>query len=229
MKRGKTYIKKAKGLDRSKTYSVNDGVKKAKELSYSKFTGTLEVHMDIKVPKDKEAKSIKGAYSLPHSSGNTDVKIAVFTTADKEEEAKKAGADFVGLEKLIKDVQAGSIVFDVAIASPSVMPKIAILGKELGPKGLMPSPKNGTVTDDIKGAVEEYKKGKMTFACDDSGVIHLVAGKLELDDEKLVENVHACVLAVEDVIGKPYSQAIDKMHLAPTMGKSVKIDYSREE
>ena len=109
------------------------------------------------------------------------------------------------------------------------MPKIAMLGRELGPKGLMPSPKNGTVTEDIKSAVEEYKKGKQTFACDESGVIHLVAGKLDMDDEKLIENVHACVTVVEDVLGKPYAQGVKKMHLAPTMGSSVKIDYSKEE
>ena len=229
MKRGKKYTKLAKDLDRTLTYSVEDGVKKVKGLSYSKFTGTLEVHFDIKVPKDRDAKSIKGAYSLPHSSGNTDVKIAVFTAADKEEAAKKAGADFVGLENLIKDVQAGKIDFDIAIASPDVMPKIAMLGRELGPKGLMPSPKNGTVTDDVVSAVEEYKKGKQTFACDESGVIHLVAGKLDMDNDKLIENVHACVAVVEDVLNKSYTQAINRMHLAPTMGSSVKIEYAKPE
>lgn len=227
--RGKKYIKAVKNLDRNKSYTVQQAVAEAKKTSYSKFVGTLEVHFDVKLPKDTDPKSIKGAVALPHSSGNKSVKVAVFTTPDMEKEAKDAGADLVGLDNLIKDVKAGKIDFDVAIATPSVMPKIAILGKELGPKGLMPNPKNGTVTNDIAKAVSEYKKGKQTFACDTSGVIHMNAGKLDMEDSKLIENVHACVSAIEEVLGKTYSQAIEKMHLSPTMGPSFKIDYSKPE
>ncbi|PKN03069.1 50S ribosomal protein L1 [Candidatus Dojkabacteria bacterium HGW-Dojkabacteria-1] len=229
MKRGKKYTKVVKNLDRTVAYTVESAVKEAKKTSYSSFVGTLEVHFDIKIPKDKDPKSIKGALALPHSSGSKNVKVAVFATPDMDKIATDAGADFVGLDSLIKDIKAGKIEFDVAIATPSVMPKIAILGKELGPKGLMPNPKNGTVTDDIAQAVSEYKKGKQTFACDTSGVIHMTAGKLDLDDEKLVENVHACVIALEEVLGKVYTQAIDRMHLAPTMGPSFKIEYSKPE
>ena len=227
MKRGKKYTELRKDLDRSKMYSLEEAIKKVKKLSYSKFVGTLELHMDIKVPKEKDAKSIKGSVSLPHSTGNQDIKIAVFTE-DKVDEAKKAGADFVGLDNLIKDVKDGKIDFDVAIASPSVMPKIAVLGKELGPKGLMPNPKTGTVTDDIKSTIEEYKKGKQTFTCDSSGVIHMAVGKLDMDDEMLIENVHEAVKAIELAVGKNYVQTINKLHLAPTMGPSVKVKYSRE-
>jgi large subunit ribosomal protein L1 len=229
MKRGKKYLKVTKNLDRNKTYTVEEAVKEAKKNSYSSFIGSLEVHFDIKIPKDRDPKSIKGAVSLPHSSGAKEVKVAVFTTPDMEKDAKDAGADYVGLENLIKDVQEGKIDFDVAIASPAVMPKIAVLGKELGPKGLMPTPKSGTVTEDIKGAVEEYKRGKQTFACDTSGVIHMNAGKLDMDDSNLIENVHASVLAIEDVVGKGYTQAIERMHIAPTMGPSFKIEYSKPE
>ncbi len=229
MKRGKKYTKVVKGLDRSLAYTVENAIKEAKKTSYSKFVGTLEVHFDIKVPKDRDPKSIKGALALPHSSGTKDIKVAAFVSPDMEKVAKEAGADFVGLDNLIKDVKAGKMEFDVAIATPSVMPKIAILGKELGPKGLMPSPKNGTVTEDIEKAVSEYKKGKQTFACDTSGVIHMSAGKLDMDDAKLIENVHACVVALEEVLGKGYLQAFDRMHLAPTMGPSFKIQYSKPE
>ncbi|MFA5622744.1 MAG: 50S ribosomal protein L1 [Candidatus Dojkabacteria bacterium] len=229
MKRGKKYIKATKDLDRNKYYSVEEAVKEAKRLSYSKFVGTLEVHFDIKIPKDRDPKSIKGAVVLPHSSGTKSVKVAVFTTPELEKVATEAGADLVGLDNLIKDVKEGKIEFDVAIATPSVMSKIAVLGKELGQKGLMPSPKNGTVTEDIAAAVAEYKKGKQSFACDTSGVIHMSAGKLDLEDEKLVENVHTCVIALEEVIGKGYVQAMDRMHLAPTMGPSFKIEYSKPE
>lgn len=228
MKRGKIYKKLTKNLDRTFSYSLKDGVKKAKELSYSKFVGSLEIHVDLKLPKDKDPKSLKGAVSLPHATSTKDVKVAVFCTPEKEEEAKKAGADLVGMEAIMKDVKDGKIEFDVAIATPSVMPKIAVLGKELGPKGLMPNPKNGTVTDDIAEAVSEYKKGKQTFACDPSGVVHMSVGKIDLEDEKLIENIHIAVQAIADVIGKTPELAIERMHLAPTMGPSVKIIYSKE-
>jgi large subunit ribosomal protein L1 len=229
MKRGKTYKKTIKDLDRSETYSLEDGIKKVKALSYSKFVGSLELHADIAVSKDKDPKSIKGGITFPHSTGSKDTKIAVFTTPDRDEEAKKAGADIVGLEKLMKDVKAGKIEFDIAIATPSVMPQIAVLGKELGPKGLMPNPKVGTVTEDITSVVEEYKKGKQTFTCDASGVIHMSVGKLDMEDEKLIENIHEAVKAIEVAVGKGYMQAINRLHLAPTMGPSIKVNYTRGE
>ncbi|HBB64618.1 MAG: 50S ribosomal protein L1, large subunit ribosomal protein L1 [candidate division WS6 bacterium GW2011_GWC1_33_20] len=229
MKRGKKYIKVTKNLDRNKSYSLSEAIKEVKKTSYSKFVGSLEVHFDINIPKDKDPKSIKGAVSLPHSTDVKSVKIAVFATPDKEKDAKEAGADYVGLEKLIEDIKENKIQFDVAIATPSVMAKIAVLGKELGPKGLMPNPKNGTVTDDIKSAVSEYKKGKQTFACDTSGVIHMKAGKLDMDDDKLIENIHTAVSAVEDVLGKVYNQAINRMHVVSTMGPSFKVTYVKPE
>jgi large subunit ribosomal protein L1 len=227
MKRGKKYEKSVKDLNKSKTYSLEEGIKKAKELSYSKFVGSLELHADIKVPKDKDPKSIKGSLSLPHSDGSADVKIAVFTK-DKQDEAKKAGADFFDFDKLVKDVKAGNVEFDVAIATPTVMSEIAILGKELGPRGLMPNPKVGTVTEDVATVVEEYKKGKQTFACDLSGVIHMKVGKLDMEAEELIENVHEAVKSIEAAVGRNYEQAINKLHLAPTMGHSVKVNYTRE-
>jgi large subunit ribosomal protein L1 len=227
MKRGKKYKKVTEKLDRSKTYSLENAIKEVKKLSYSKFVGSLELHADINVSKDKDPKSIKGSLSLPHSEGSSDVKIAVFTK-DKQEEAKKAGADYFDFEKLIKDIKAGNIDFDVAIATPSVMTEIAILGKELGPKGLMPNPKVGTVTDDIATVVGEYKKGKQTFACDPSGAIHMKVGKLDMDDEKLIENIHEAISSIEGAVGRNYQQSIKKLHLAPTMGPSVKFNYNRE-
>jgi large subunit ribosomal protein L1 len=228
MQRGKKYVDSIKNYDSRKTFSLEEGIEMVKKLSYSKFAGTLELHADVVIPKDRDAKSIKGTYTLPHSTGESDVKIAVFCTPELEDEAKKAGADIVGLDKLTKDVKAGNIDFDVAIATPSVMPSIAVLGKELGPRGLMPNPKSGTVTDDLAETIKEYKQGKQNFACDESGVIHLNAGKLDMDTEELIENVHTCVKAIESALNKPYEQAIKKLHLAPTMGASVKIAYSRE-
>lgn len=223
MKRGKNYKKTVKGLDSNATYTLEDGVKKAKNLSYSKFVGSLELHIDLKLSKDKDPKSLKGAVSLPHSTSTKEVKIAVFCSPEKEEEAKKAGADIVGMEKIMKDVKDGKIDFDVAIATPDIMPKIAVIGKELGPKGLMPNPKNGTVTDDIVSAIGEYKKGKQTFACDASGVVHMSVGKLDLEDAKLAENIHAAIIAISEVVGQSPELMIEKMHLSPTMGHSVRI------
>jgi large subunit ribosomal protein L1 len=228
MKRGKKYKKVIKDLDRSKIYSLEDAVKEVKELSYSKFVGSLELHADIRVQKDKDPKSIKGSISLPHLKGTNDVKIAVFTK-EKQDEAKKAGADYYDFEKLVKDVKDGNIDFDVAIATPLVMSEIAVLGKELGPRGLMPNPKVGTVTEDIVTVIEEYKKGKQTFTCDVSGAIHMKVGTLDMEDEELMENVHEAVRAIEVAVGKNFEQAIKKLHLAPTMGPSVKVGYSKPE
>ncbi len=228
MKRGKKYKKIVKGLDKSETYNLKEGIEKVKQLSYSKFVGSLELHADINIPKDTDPKSIKGSLSLPHSQENSDIKIAVFTK-EKQDEAKKAGADFYDFELLVKDIKDGNINFDVAIATPSIMSEIAVLGKELGPRGLMPNPKVGTVTEDIAAVVEEYKKGKQTFACDASGVIHMKVGKLDMENDKLIENIHEAIKSMEIAIGRNYEQAIKKLHLAPTMGPSVKIVYSKSE
>jgi large subunit ribosomal protein L1 len=229
MKRGKNYKKIVKDLDKSTTYNLAEGIKKVKTLSYSKFVGSLEIHVALKLSKDKDPKSLKGAISLPHTTSQKEVKVAVFCTPEKEAEAKKAGADIVGLDNLVKDIKAGKMNFDVAIATPDVMPKIAVLGKELGPKGLMPSPKNDTVTEDIASTVSEYKKGKQTFTCDPSGVVHMSVGKLDLKDEKLIENIHSALLAISNVVGKTPELMIKRLHLSPTMGASVKISYSREQ
>ena len=223
-RRSKKYVEAAKKAV-VKDMVLLDAVKQAKKNSYSKFKGTLTLHLAINVPKDKEAKSIKGSIALPHSSSTKTVRIAVFTTADKVEAALKAGADKAGLEDLIKEIKGGKIDFDIAMATPDVMPKIAILGKELGPKGLMPNPKTGTVTNDIAKTVEEYKKGKLNFACDESGVLHFPVGKVDLDDEKIVENIHACIEKSAEVVGKTVKAIIKSIHVAPTMGKSIKVTY----
>ena len=228
MKRGKKYIDSIKNYDPRKVYELKEGIEKVKDLSYSKFVGTLEVHADVIVGKDIDAKSIKGTYTLPHSSGDVDITIAVFCPPELEKDIKKAGADIVGMDKLTKDVKAGKIDFDVAIATPSVMPDIAVLGKELGPRGLMPNPKSGTVTDNLVETIKEYKQGKQNFTCDEGGTIHLRAGKLDMDTQDLIENIHTCVKAIENALSKPYEQAIRKLYLAPTMGASVRVNYSRE-
>jgi len=223
MKRGKKYIEVRKKKE-TESLVFKDAIRKIKELNYSKYTGSLEMHISINLPKDKDPKSIKGTYTLPHST-ESQVRIAVFTTPENVEKAKKAGADKAGLEDLIKEVQNGNIDFDIAIATPSTMPTIAVLGKELGPKGLMPNPKTGTVTEDIEKTITEYRKGKQTFKADDQGGIHIKIGKLDLEDEKILENIKVVIPAIEEALGKPLQMLIKKIVLSGTMSPSVKIKY----
>lgn len=228
MKRGKKYKKIAENINNEEVLSLAEGIQKVKKNSYTSFVGSIELHVAVNIPKDTDAKSVKGAIALPHSVGAKSARVAVFTTPDRDEEATKAGADVVGLEKLSKDIKEGKMDFDVAIATPSVMAQIASLGKELGPKGLMPNPKNGTVTEDIEKAVGEYKQGKQKFACDDSGVLHFLIGKVDMTDEEISENIHKAMQAISEVLGKSINQLLKSVHLAPTMGPSVKIDYTKE-
>ena len=221
-KRGKKYRKIAEKKE-IKIYNLEEAIQKVKQNSYSSFRGSIELHAALKLTKDLEPKSIKGSLSLPHSESKK-ITIAVFTTPTDEKKAKEAGADMVGTEEIIKEVKAGKINFDVAIATPEVMPQIAQIGKELGPKGLMPNPKTGTVTNDVKQTISEYKKGKINFAADSNGVIHMAIGKIDMDDKKLEENVREALQAIATSIsGKEINQIIRKSHLAPTMGPSVQF------
>jgi large subunit ribosomal protein L1 len=223
-KRGKKYVNLVKKLGTDKSaLKITEAIKQVKKQSYSKFTGTVEMHVAIFVPKDKEAKSIKGSIALPFPMEKK-VRIYVFTTPENVDAAIKAGAEKAGLEDLVKEIKAGTINFDVAIATPDVMPKIAVLGKELGPKGLMPNPRNGTVAMDVVKAIGEYKKGKLNFACDDSGVLHYVIGKIDSEDTKMIENANACIAKTEEILAKPAKQIIKSVYLAPSMGPSVKVE-----
>lgn len=224
-RRGKRYIKARKNRP-TEVLSLGEGIKATKKLSYSNFDGSLELHLEVKIPKEKDPKSLKGSLTLPHSAEQGDVKIAVLTSKDNEAIAKEAGADLYDFEKLVEEVKKGNVNFDVAIATPDVMGQIAALGKVLGPKGLMPNPRTGTVTEDIAQTVEEYKKGKMNFTADSTGVLHFKAGKLTQSDEQLVENVRACVEAAAEALNKKADQVVKSAYLAPTMGASVEIELS---
>ncbi len=224
-KRGKKYRKLAEKKE-SKTYTLKEAIQQIKKNSYSSFTGTAELHAALKITKDLEPKSIKGSVALPHGESK-EIKIAAFTSPADEKKAKEAGADLVGTEEIMKEVKSGKINFDLAIATPEVMPQIAQLGKELGPKGLMPNPKTGTVTDDIEKTIGEYKKGKANFSADDKGVIHMSVGKLDLEDEKIEENVKEALKSIAAAVsGREVPQVIRKAHLAPTMGISVEFQLT---
>lgn len=227
-RRGKKYIAVAKKIKAKQEYTFVQALKAIRDSSYSKFVGSAEMHLVISLPKDKDPKSIKGAVSLPHSKSTKEVSVYVFTTPENVKAAMDAGATKAGLEELIKEVKDGKINFDVAIASPEVMAKIAILGKELGQKGLMPNPKTGTVTSDIAKTVQEYKKGKMTFKADEKGGIHVGIGRLDLTDEQIEENFKVVSTAIEESLGKSFYSSVKRMYLAPTMGKSVEVKIEKE-
>jgi len=225
-KHGKKYIEMKK-KNTTKTLDTIAAIKQAKKNSFSKFLGTLGLHVAMFIPKDKDAKSIKGSIALPYPLEKK-LKIAVFIAQEKADEALKAGADKAGLDDLIKEIKAGKIDFDIAIATPDVMPKIAVLGKVLGPKGLMPNPKTGTVSADVKAAIDEYRKGKQNFACDETGVMHFVVGKIDTDDQKVADNINVCIAKAAEAVGKPAKQVVKSIFLAPTMGPSVKIEMTTE-
>lgn len=222
-KRGKKY-KSIKEKVQDKDFGLDEAVKKAKENDYANFKSTLDLHVALNLPKDKEAKSIKGTVSLPNPVKAQETRIIVFCEEEQAEAAKKAGAAEAGLEKLIKKVQEGLSDFDVVLATPQVMSQIAILGKDLGPKGLMPNPKTGTLVEDVEQAVEEFRKGKSKFACDEGGVIHMAVGKEDMDNEKVTANIKAAIAAIIQAVGKPSPTLLKSVSIAPTMGPAVKID-----
>ena len=227
MKRGKKYIAVAKKSTVKKdSYEIKQAVEMVKTLGYTKFPSSITAHISIKVPKDKEAKSIKGALSLPNPVKKKEQVLYVFTSDDNADMAIKAGAKKAGLTELVKEVKAGKINFDIALATADIMPKIAMLGRELGPKGLMPSPKNGTVVDvaDLENTIKEYSAGKSTFTCDETGALHFLVGKIDMDTDKIVENIKKCLSTTVDTVGVSQVTLIKSVYLSPTMGLSVQVD-----
>ncbi len=224
-KRGKKYQKVVKKVEKERAYLIEDAIKLASKSSYSKFPGSLELHLALNLPSGKDPKSVKGSISLPHMP-KKDVVVAVAVPDEMQNTAKEAGADIYDLNTIIKEVKAGKINFDVLIAVPQVMPQLAPLGKALGPKGLMPNPKNGTVVDPkkLKEAVAEFKKGKLLFKADAQGGIHIYVGKVTDSVEDIKENIEAVIGAIVSLIGKGKDTLIKNAYIAPTMGPAVKID-----
>ena len=186
-KRQKTWA----DLDRAKTYSFADAIEALRPYSSKKFDETLEIAVRLSVDVTKADQNIRGMLSLPNGTGKK-VRVAVFTN-DKQEEAKKAGADVIGGEDLIEKVAAGQIDFDRVIATPEMMPKMSKVARVLGPKGLMPNPKLGTVTNDVAAAVANAKAGQIEYRAEKNGIIHAGIGKLSFPTEKLVENANALI------------------------------------
>lgn len=211
-------------VDSEKLYSVKDAVSTIKEISLTKFDATVDIAVRLGVDPRKANQMVRGTVTLPHGTGK-DTKVLVLCTPDKEEEAKEAGADFVGLDEYVEKIKGGWTDVDVIITIPSVMGKVGALGRILGPRGLMPNPKTGTVTMDIAKAVTEVKAGKIDFKVDKYGIIHASFGKASFDVEKLDENAQELLQTLVKL--KPASSKgvyMKSIFISSTMSPSVAVD-----
>jgi len=223
-KKGKRYGDAARRYDRQHPHTAQEGVELVKTLSPAKFDETLELAARLGVDPRKADQMIRGTVSLPSGTG-TDVRVAVFAQGEAATLAGEAGADVVGADDLAEQVQAGKMDFDVAIATPDMMPVVGKLGKILGPRGLMPNPKTGTVTDDVAQAVGEFKSGKVEYRTDRQGNIHVPVGKVSFEADALVANIRA---VMEEVArAKPAAlkgRYVRKVTISSTMGPGVRLD-----
>jgi large subunit ribosomal protein L1 len=226
-KRGKAYIDARKRLDRTREYPPAEAIALVKQLGHAKFDESIEVHVRTGLNVRHADEQLRGTIALPNGLGK-DVKVAVFAQGDKAREAEEAGADVVGAEDLAQRIQDGFDDFDVAIATPDMMPVVGRLGRILGPAGKMPNPKVGTVTMDVGRAVEESKAGKVEYRTDRNAIVHLVIGKRDFDDRRLLENYAA---VIDELIRAKPSAAkgryLRTVTLATTMGPGVKVDPTR--
>ncbi|MGO4527152.1 50S ribosomal protein L1 [Microvirga sp. 2MCAF35] len=226
VKEGKRIRGAREGIEVTKLYPIQDAVKLIKERAKAKFDETIEISMNLGVDPRHADQMVRGVCNLPNGSGRT-VRVAVFARGAKADEAKAAGADIVGAEELFETVNGGTIDFDRCIATPDMMPLVGRLGKVLGPRGLMPNPKVGTVTMDVKGAVEAAKGGAVEFRVEKAGIVHAGIGKASFDEGKLVENIKAFADAVSKA--KPTGAKgtyIQRVAISSTMGPGVKVDPS---
>ena len=227
MKKSKRHIENLKKVEKNKLYSLEEAIKLVKETSNNKFDSTLEVAMNLNLDVKKADQQLRGAVVLPNGTGKSK-KILVLAKADKAKEAVSAGAEYVGDTDMIdKIAKENWFDFDVIIATPDMMPALGKIGKVLGPKGLMPNPKTGTVTTDVKKAVEETKKGKVEYRTDTFGNVHAIFGKASFDDAKLAENLRSFI----EVILKAKSQTVKgnyvkNISISSTMGPGIKIDVN---
>ena len=224
--KGKRMSKAREGIDVNAVYALEDAVKMIKQRAVAKFDESIEIAMNLGVDPRHADQNVRNVVVLPNGTGRS-VRVAVFAKGDKAEEAQGAGADLVGADDLAEKVTAGQIEFDRCIATPDMMPVVGKLGKILGPRGLMPNPKLGTVTNDVTEAVQAAKGGQVQFRAEKAGIVHAGVGKASFSNEALLENVRAFVNAVNRV--KPSGSKgtyIKKLSLSSTMGPSVKVDVA---
>src|SRR5947208_7827266 len=223
-KNGKKYRAAAEKIDATRKYSLDDAVKTLKEIAFAKFDETVELTIWLGVDPRKADQLVRGTLVLPHGLGRSKT-VLVIAQGDKIKEAEEAGADFIGGEDMVTKIKGGWLEFDAVVATPDMMRLVGGLGKVLGPRGLMPNPKTGTVTFDVKTAVKGAKAGKIEYSVDKTGVIHTAVGKVSFDAEKIADNARALIEAV--VKAKPSSakgKYMKKVNLAPTMGPGVPLD-----
>ncbi|MCJ8009741.1 50S ribosomal protein L1 [Lederbergia wuyishanensis] len=225
-KKGKKYVEALKQVDRSKAYAISEAIELVKKIDYAKFDATVEAAFRLGVDPRKADQQIRGAVVLPNGTGKTQ-RVLVFAKGEKLKEAEAAGADYVGDSEYINKINQGWFEFDVIVATPDMMGEVGKLGRTLGPKGLMPNPKTGTVTFDVARAVNEIKAGKVEYRVDKSGIIHVPIGKVSFDQEKLVENF----ATIFDTLLKAKPSAakgtyMKNVTVTSTMGPGVKVDPS---
>ncbi|GAA0772186.1 50S ribosomal protein L1 [Roseibium denhamense] len=223
---GKRIKAAREGIDRNKLYSLSEAVSLLKERSKTKFDESVEVAINLGVDPRHADQMVRGVCVLPNGTGKS-VRVAVFARGDKAEEAKAAGADIVGAEELVQEVQGGNINFDTVIATPDMMPLVGRLGKVLGPRGMMPNPKVGTVTPDVSKAINDAKGGAVQFRVEKAGIVHAGVGKVSFSEDKISENIKALVDAVQKA--KPTGAKgtyMKRVALSSTMGPGVKVDLA---
>jgi len=224
--RGKRYTELAKKIDRAKEYAPSEGVHLVKETSQAKFDTTVELHLRMGVDPRHADQMVRGAAVLPHGSGKT-VRVIAFAQGDRAREAQAAGADVVGTDDLAKKIEGGWLEFDVAIATPDLMGQVGRLGKVLGPRGLMPNPKSGTVTFDVTKAVRDAKGGRIEFRVDKTGVVHTIVGKSSFSEQALNENLATVMDAVNRARPVGFKgEYVRSAYLTTTQGPSVKLDLT---
>ena len=225
MKRGKRYVESAKLVDTTKLYEVKDALEVIEKMPKTKFDETVELHVRLGVDSKHADQQVRGTVVLPNGTGKTQ-RVLVFAKGDKAKEAEEAGADFVGAEELVPKIEKENwFDYDVIVATPDMMGVIGRLGKVLGPKGLMPNPKSGTVTMDVKKAISEIKSGKVEYRLDKTNIIHLGFGKVSFGTEKLLENYQVIIDAI--IKARPAAakgQYIKSVAITTTMGPSLKIN-----
>jgi large subunit ribosomal protein L1 len=225
MKKGKKYLAALEKIEANKRYTLDEGIAKVKEIAFAKFDETVELTMWLGVDPRKADQLVRGTIVLPHGLGGAAKKVVVIAQGDKIREAQEAGADEAGGDEILDRIKGGWLDFDALIATPDMMGKVGQLGKVLGPRGLMPNPKTGTVTMDVKTAIQETKAGKVEYRVDKTGVIHSPVGKVSFDPAKLQENTRVLINAV--MKAKPSTakgRYLKKINLAATMSPGVLLD-----
>jgi large subunit ribosomal protein L1 len=223
---GKKLITAKEKIEAGKEYSLESAVEMVKNLAYVKFDETVDLALNLGVDPRKSDQMVRGTVVLPHGTGKS-VRVLVFAKGEKEKEARDAGADYVGAEDLVEKITKGWLDFDKVVATPDIMGVVGKLGKVLGPRGLMPNPKLGTVTFDVSKAVKEIKAGKVDFKAEKAGVVHIPIGKVSFEKEKLVENAKTVIDSITKA--KPSTSKgkyLKKLTISSTMGPGLKVDVS---